>query len=83
MRWLIILTLSVFLLTAGEAQAYMGPGLGLGALGVILGFVLSIGLAVLALVWYPAKRMLRRLKTQAAQNEISAPSPRDSNDDAA
>ena len=83
MRWLVILTLSVVLLTAGEAQAYMGPGLGLGALGVVFGVLLSVGLAILAVFWYPAKRMLRRFKPRAVPDEIAAPEHRESDDGAA
>jgi hypothetical protein len=45
---------------AAPAQAYVGPGLGLGTLGAVLGFGLSIVLAILALIWYPIKRMLRK-----------------------
>ena len=44
-----------------EAQAYLGPGLGGGALGVIVGLLGSIGLALIAVFWYPLKRLLRRL----------------------
>lgn len=83
MRWLTFLIISISLMTAaGEAHAYIGPGLGLGALGVVLGFLLSIVLAILALVWYPAKRLLRRLKPRASANQSSAPSHQRGSDDA-
>lgn len=47
---------------ATPALAYVGPGLGLGALGVIFGLGLSVVLAVAALVWYPVKRMIKGRK---------------------
>lgn len=47
------------------AQAYTGPGLGLGAVGVALGLVGSILLAILSVVWYPVKRLVRRLRGRA------------------
>lgn len=50
---------------ATPAAAYVGPGLGLGALGVVLGLVLSVLLAVVALVWYPVKRMIKGRKAPA------------------
>jgi hypothetical protein len=47
------------------AQAYTGPGLGLGAVGVALGLVGSILLAILSVVWYPVKRLVRRIRGRA------------------
>ena len=44
------------------AQAYSGPGVGLGALGVMLGIVGSVFLMTVSLVWYPFKRMLRSMR---------------------
>lgn len=48
------------LLLAGPAQAYIGPGLGAGTLGVILGLVGSVLIAVFAFFWYPIKRTFRK-----------------------
>jgi len=47
------------------ANAYMGPGLGLGLISVALGFIGSITLGFFAILWYPVKRFLRR-RRQAA-----------------
>jgi hypothetical protein len=59
----IILPLTAFLaLIALPAQAYVGPGLGLGAIGVVLGLVLSLVLAFFAFVWMPIKRVFNRKK---------------------
>lgn len=38
------------------AHAYLGPGLGVGFLGVIGGLLTSIVLAAIAFFWYPLKR---------------------------
>ena len=40
------------------AHAYIGPGLGLGSLMIVVGLGLSILLAVIAIFWYPLKRMI-------------------------
>ena len=40
------------------ANAYLGPGLGAGTLGVIAGLLGSILLALFAVFWYPLKRRL-------------------------
>ncbi len=44
------------------ANAYVGPGLGAGTIGVILGIIGSIFIAIFAIVWYPLKRLLKKNK---------------------
>ena len=57
------LVLAAVLLGApAAAHAYMGPGLGMGAISVALGIVGSILLGIVSIVWYPVKRLLRRLR---------------------
>lgn len=53
-------TLAVYLTTALPASAYIGPGLGAGAVGAVLGVIGAVFLALFAVVYYPIKRMLRR-----------------------
>lgn len=48
----------LLVLCAAPVQAYVGPGLGLGAIAVILGIVISVLIALVAIVWYPLKRRL-------------------------
>ena len=48
-----------------SAQAYVGPGLGLGTIALVLGLIASVLLAVFAIVWYPVKRLLKKRKTRA------------------
>jgi hypothetical protein len=45
--------------TPDLAQAYGGPGAGLGIIGVVLGIVGSVFLMVLSVIWYPVKRLIR------------------------
>ena len=51
-----------FALLPQAAQAYIGPGLGMGALGVILGVIVSVILAIIGIFWYPLKRAYKRIK---------------------
>ena len=54
---------AMFLLAApGAAMAYTGPGLGLGAIGVAFGLIGSLLLGIVSIVWYPVKRMIRRMR---------------------
>ncbi len=43
--------------------AYVGPGAGLSAIGALLAIVLAVVVAVLGFVWYPIKRLMRRMRT--------------------
>ena len=71
--------LAIFALLASTrtAHAYVGPGVGAGTVAVVLGVLGSIVLWLLALVWYPFKRMLRRrrtsaLRTSTPENDVSS-----------
>ena len=61
-RLLAVMAVVVLFLTPNAAQAYMGPGLGFGAFTAVLGVIGSILLGIVSIVWYPVKRLLRRLK---------------------
>ena len=51
--WLLFFPLGVY--------AYIGPGMGLGAVGVVLGILGAIVLALFAILWYPFKRLWNHL----------------------
>ncbi len=56
-------------LTAAPAQAYMGAGAGLSAIGSILSFIGVVLLMVLGFVWYPVKRMLKKARARNAPEQ--------------
>lgn len=47
-------------LTPTLAQAYIGPGAGISAIGAALALIAAVFFAIVGFVWYPAKRLLRR-----------------------
>jgi len=47
------------------ALAYIGPGVGAGAIGAVLGVIGSIFLAIFAVIWYPIKRLIKGRKKSA------------------
>jgi hypothetical protein len=51
------------------AYAYVGPGLGLGTIAIILGVLGSILLAIFAVLWYPIKRMLKKRQAHAESRQ--------------
>ncbi len=59
--------MAALLLTGGQAFAYIGPGLGLGIIGVLVGVGAAIVLTLFGIIWYPLKRVLG--KKRAANSE--------------
>lgn len=51
-------------LLAPAASAYVGPGLGAGAMAAVLGVLFGVLMLVVGVVWYPLKRLLRRLRAK-------------------
>ena len=52
---------ALVILVPSTAEAYIGPGMGAGTIGVMLGILASIFLGLIAIVWYPLKRLFRKL----------------------
>jgi hypothetical protein len=59
--FLVLMTAAVAL-APSSAFAYVGPGAGLSALGSLVSLLAAAGLAVLGFVWYPIRRLLRRIR---------------------
>lgn len=55
-----VIALMLWLCTGTPAFAYVGPGMGVGVIGTIVGLVMALALAVAGLLWYPLKRLFRR-----------------------
>ena len=64
---LAFLTAAAIVLVSNDAHAYVGPGLGAGAIGMILGVIASILLAIFAIFWYPIKRIFKSKKKDNAE----------------
>lgn len=65
-RFSFLLTVALVGLMPLQAQAYIGPGLGLGAIAVTVAVVLGVLLLIGGFIWFPLKRMLKRKKAQGA-----------------
>ena len=63
---------AAILATIDSAHAYVGPGLGLGTLGVVVGIIGSVLLAIFAVVWYPLKRVLKKRRQPAKADAPAA-----------
>ncbi len=60
MRFYTLLASMIFLAT--PALAYIGPGAGAGAIGVLIAIIGGVLLLVIGFLWYPIKRMMRKNK---------------------
>ena len=67
----IVLAAIVTLVLHDTAYASIGPGLGAGTIGVVLGFVASIFLALFALFWYPIKRLFNSKRKKGPASDKS------------
>ncbi len=52
--------------------AYLGPGVGGGVIAATIGIIIAIFAAILGLIWFPIKRLLKRKKEikEKSQNKI-------------
>lgn len=69
MRTLIAIAILLSPTVSSPALAYVGPGLGLGTIGALAGVLLSVVLAVVALCWYPLKRLIRGRRATGGKTE--------------
>jgi hypothetical protein len=62
---------------APGVNAYTGPGLGLGIIGTVVGILFSLLLAILAIFWYPLKRLWKTAtnKTEAEDDSSEEEPP--------
>jgi hypothetical protein len=73
-RWVAAFCL---LTVATSAEAYVGPGMGLGVIGAVVGFLTALFLAFAGMVWYPVKRLLRARRATRADAPSEAPPARE------
>jgi uncharacterized membrane protein YvlD (DUF360 family) len=52
-----------------EAEAYIGPGVGVTAIGTVIALVGAIVFAIVGFIWYPIKRLLATLRNRQADRE--------------
>jgi membrane protein implicated in regulation of membrane protease activity len=60
--------LIVLLLCSNVVMAYVGPGAGISVLGSLLGILITIVVAISAIIMWPLRKMLKKRKATAATN---------------
>jgi len=72
-----IIVAALLTLAAAPAQAYVGPGAGLSAIGTLIALLATLFLAVVGFVWYPLKRVFRKSRQASADKESHFDRPRE------
>jgi hypothetical protein len=54
--------ISLLIIYPSIASAYIGPGLGAGALASVVGILAGFLMLVVGVVWYPIKRVIKYFK---------------------
>lgn len=60
----IVPVLAIIMCFPSIAQAYIGPSVGFGVIGTILGIIGSVFLMVFGILYYPIKRFIRNRKSK-------------------
>ena len=58
----LILFIFLFTIYNNISYAYLGPGIGGGAIAATLGIVVAIFAVLFGLIWFPIKRILKKRK---------------------
>ena len=61
-----------FCLITSSSFAYLGPGIGGGAIAATIGIIIAIFAGLFGLIWFPIKRILKKRKKirEKKQNKI-------------
>ena len=59
---------------SATVQAYIGPGAGISVIGSLIGVVVTVLLAVGAILMWPVRRLMRRRKAKKNEETTDTPS---------
>jgi membrane associated rhomboid family serine protease len=60
----IYIILMLMLTFSTHAYGYIGPSVGIGVLGAIVGVISSLFLAIFGILYYPIKRCIRNMRSK-------------------
>lgn len=69
-----LMPIALLLAVPQGAEAYIGPGAGIAAIGTVIALIGGILLAILAFIWYPIKRLLAKIKQKRTNDQKGVPS---------
>jgi len=53
---------AIFLISQNAANAYIGPAIGFGLIAIMLLFILSLIIAIIAIFYVPIKKIILKIK---------------------
>ena len=59
---LILINFFLIFIISSNSYAYLGPGIGRGAIAATLGIIIAIFAAMFGLIWFPIKRLIKKRK---------------------
>ena len=59
---LILINFFLIFIISSNSYAYLGPGIGGGAIAATLGIIIAIFAAMFGLIWFPIKRLIKKRK---------------------
>jgi nitrate reductase gamma subunit len=68
-NWLIIIAVCILLIFPVSVMAYLGPGAAVSSIGALLAAIAGIIVAIFGFLWYPIRRLIRRLKKKSSNQE--------------
>lgn len=63
------LTTILFIFFISSAYAYIGPGVGGGAIAAAFGLIVAVFAVLFGLIWFPVKRFLKKRKEKKDQQK--------------
>ena len=69
MKHLKLITCVIAVAAPKLLHAYVGPGVGLSAIGSVLAFIGAVFLLIAGFLWYPIKRILKRKPKDELEGE--------------
>lgn len=67
--WFSLVAIALQLFVPESAGAYIGPGVGISAIGTVVALIAAVFLAIVGFLWYPIKRLLAKLKKKRKTNK--------------
>ena len=68
----VLASIGLMIFCSTAAHAYVGPGVGLSAIGSALGLLFALLLAIVGFLWFPLKRLFKKKQDAQAQMAESA-----------
>ena len=69
-KLIILLTITISSQISTSAYAYIGPGMGGGAIAATIGIIIAIFATLLGVLYYPIKRFFKNRKQKEPADEI-------------